>query len=825
LRDGQERPASELLPLIETAATSYTGAAVLLPRLDEQRGRETELKNATNRLRHAGLIQVRGTGAQRTVKLTSSPEWLARDEQVLDEAQADASRKLPELLSDGAWHLTDTVLMSLQNLRHPKVSQIGDFAVAYAALEAALRDGRCIRRTSGQKGSTDYTDEIKLAGPAQAPETDEVAPGEGMAQQTEARSPGGKRSRSAVGEDTAATNAGASMQQGGRGTHASAAEAADESESTPPGIPSRPDGAESAGLRDSQAGPQTSSGDGSAGGPQDGPTGGDGATEAGAGQAPDLQLRAGFLPTGGLAEVLYIDSDKIDLDDEEDQPRPDVAGLSESIDSLGLLELPGVRPGPVEGRFRPVYGRRRLRDCKRKGWKKIPCIVLRVDDRTAELAAIDENLVRAELTVLERADYLRRRKEIYEEMHPEAVRPKGDRPPKNRETVSSFSRDAAKKTGVSSRAVEKDVEIASKLTEPTKRILRPTEVANQTTVLARLARLEPREQLAAAKLLAKGQATSVKAATRIIEERKQRKGSAGGTAEAAPSAPAATGEAGTARPASRILTGDCLSLLPAQTKGHFGLILADPPQNDGVDYGEGSAADQLPDAEYLAWVRKWLTACVPLLSEDGSLWYLAGDRYVQAVRDLLVQVGLHPQSWVKVYEPPGVGSARGFRSSSLHVLHSTKSADQFAFNPEGLERAVSLSAAEARALATLGGKLTDDVWVIPRLKATDMERIPSFPAQRRKALLQPVIRCATAAGDWVLDPFSGSASAGVVALEEGRNYVGIEKNARYAELSRGRLTAAAQAAARPGPKGIETERVKHSHDRDAAADRRGEGNT
>src|SRR5262249_40419951 len=90
---------------------------------------------------------------------------------------------------------------------------------------------------------------------------------------------------------------------------------------------------------------------------------------------------------------------------------------------------------------------------------------------------------------------------------------------------------------------------------------------------------------------------------------------------------------------------------------------------------------------------------------------------------------------------------------------------------------------------TLGCRLTDDVWILPRLKAGDSERIPPFPVQRRKALLEPVIRCATAAGDWVLDPFSGSATTGVVALAAGRNFPGIEEQAQLTDVSRSRITA------------------------------------
>jgi hypothetical protein len=39
----------------------------------------------------------------------------------------------------------------------------------------------------------------------------------------------------------------------------------------------------------------------------------------------------------------------------------------------------------------------------------------------------------------------------------------------------------------------------------------------------------------------------------------------------------------------------------------------------------------------------------------------------------------------------------------------------------------------------------------------------------------------------VLDPFSGSATTGMVALREGRNYVGIDLNAGYLDLAQARI--------------------------------------
>lgn len=50
-------------------------------------------------------------------------------------------------------------------------------------------------------------------------------------------------------------------------------------------------------------------------------------------------------------------------------------------------------------------------------------------------------------------------------------------------------------------------------------------------------------------------------------------------------------------------------------------------------------------------------------------------------------------------------------------------------------------------------------------------------------LIRPCIRAGSRPGDTVLDPFSGSGTTGMVALEEGRKYVGIDLNSEYLDLS------------------------------------------
>jgi DNA modification methylase len=75
-----------------------------------------------------------------------------------------------------------------------------------------------------------------------------------------------------------------------------------------------------------------------------------------------------------------------------------------------------------------------------------------------------------------------------------------------------------------------------------------------------------------------------------------------------------------------------------------------------------------------------------------------------------------------------------------------------------------------------------DVWTVPT-KGYDGAHFAVYPT----ALIEPCILAGSREGDTVLDPFSGSGTTGVVALRNGRNYVGCELNPEYAALSKHRI--------------------------------------
>ena len=55
------------------------------------------------------------------------------------------------------------------------------------------------------------------------------------------------------------------------------------------------------------------------------------------------------------------------------------------------------------------------------------------------------------------------------------------------------------------------------------------------------------------------------------------------------------------------------------------------------------------------------------------------------------------------------------------------------------------------------------------------------------ALMRYLVRLVTRKGGTVLDPFMGSGSTGIAAIQEGMNFVGIERDPHYYEIASRRL--------------------------------------
>jgi ParB family chromosome partitioning protein len=193
--------------------------------------------------------------------------------------------------------------------------------------------------------------------------------------------------------------------------------------------------------------------------------------------------------------------------------------LVESIKCNGVLE-----PPIVDEHLALIAGGRRVRAAKLAGLEKIGVIVRALDPVRRELAEIDENLCRLELTPLERGEHIARRKQLYEQLHPE-TRPGGapgkaggGKKPSGK---VSFVVDAAERTGRGASTISEDCRIGSMAPE-VRKALKGTGAAKRKSELLLLAKQLPSDQVAIAGQLRDGTASSVAEAVRRLDQERGR---------------------------------------------------------------------------------------------------------------------------------------------------------------------------------------------------------------------------------------------------------------------------------------------------------------
>lgn len=112
-----------------------------------------------------------------------------------------------------------------------------------------------------------------------------------------------------------------------------------------------------------------------------------------------------------------------------DQPRQlnasAVDALARSLEQIGLMQPITVIPSKISAGiicdgYRIVAGHHRFAAASKLNWEEIDAIVIdeAIGHLTAELMEIDENLCRAELTNAQRTVATKRRKQIWEALHP-----------------------------------------------------------------------------------------------------------------------------------------------------------------------------------------------------------------------------------------------------------------------------------------------------------------------------------------------------------------------------------------------------------------------
>lgn len=198
-----------------------------------------------------------------------------------------------------------------------------------------------------------------------------------------------------------------------------------------------------------------------------------------------------------------------------------VAALAASMTEVGLIQpitvyaRDVIRAGIAVPGYGLVAGLHRLEAAQSLEWSHIPAHVVTLGDLHRQLAECDENLCGTKLTPSERALFTRRRKEIYEALHPETRHGATGRGGKKDPEIGSFVDDTAERSGRSRSAVAQDAFRGERISDDALTIVRGTE-ADRGVVLDALARLPHEDQITEARRLA--EQPRVKPAPAVLNE-------------------------------------------------------------------------------------------------------------------------------------------------------------------------------------------------------------------------------------------------------------------------------------------------------------------
>ena len=406
--------------------------------------------------------------------------------------------------------------------------------------------------------------------------------------------------------------------------------------------------------------------------------------------------------------------------------------LAASIKEIGLINPITLKPdGTIN------TGRHRLEACKLLGWDEIPFRYTDTEDaRLLELAEIDENLIREDLSVLERSDHLARRKEIYVELHPETKKggdygnqyqAKPRLKPDSGLSHPSFVDDTVQKTGRSRSTIKEEVRISKKIYPEVKEAIRDTPVADSKTDLIRLAKISDKnQQHKVAEKIVSGKSRNVKDAIKQVTKE--------------------THEEKVTRikqlpPNVTLFQGD-FRFIELESES-VDVILTDPP------YAKA----------YLELYNDLAIKAADVLKPGGTLAVMVGQNYLPDIFKLMDVPGLSYR-WTVAYLTPGGQSPqiwpKKINTFWKPVLLYTK-------DPEDEMRwigDVSRSGGNDKDHHKWGQSVSGMIDLIDRL---------SNP------------------GDLVLDPFMGAGTTGIAAIERGRKFIGIDLSEEAVTEARHRM--------------------------------------
>jgi len=193
--------------------------------------------------------------------------------------------------------------------------------------------------------------------------------------------------------------------------------------------------------------------------------------------------------------------------------------------------------------------------------------------------------------------------------------------------------------------------------------------------------------------------------------------------------------------------GDCMEILPTLEK--VDAVITDPPFNVGMDYGTHN--DNMPEAEYEAWISEVLTQCKTL---SAQLWIVTPTSKLSLFYQMMPDA-----AQVVIPMTAGYAVRSGWTQKYAIVLVSGKPPG----NPWNLWEGIRHRGE--------GYFFRENTYGHPGYT-------PSGIVKRAAA---------TSKAKSIIDPFMGTGTTGIAAIESEASFVGIEIERKYFDIACNRI--------------------------------------
>jgi len=242
----------------------------------------------------------------------------------------------------------------------------------------------------------------------------------------------------------------------------------------------------------------------------------------------------------------------------------------------------------------------------------------------------------------------------------------------------------------------------------------------------------------------------------------------------------------------KLFHDDCLNILNKLPENSIDMIFADPPyflSNGGISCKSGkmvsvNKADWDKSKgfeEDFRFTKNWINACRRVLKNNGTIWISGTMHNIYQVGFSLQKFNfkiLNEISWFKPNAPPNL-TCKYFAHTHETIIWARKHIKiPHTFNYDLMK--------EWDDKIAVKGKQMRSIWNIP-LTPMREKKFGKHPTQKPIELLKRIIISSTNENDLILDPFNGSGTTGVVALKLNRNYIGIDKEKDFLDLTLKRI--------------------------------------